>query len=183
MADVVVLPGRMFGAGAPLLLYGAEVAARRGGTVHRHEWAGEGPMPFDPAVEGWVADQVGPLLDGLEGRDGPGASPLVIAKSLGTHAAPLAADRGLPAVWLTPLLEAPWVAAALGRATAPSLLVGGGANSSWDGALARRLSAHVLEIPDADHGLSVPGPLTDTIAVLARVVEAIDAFLERIGWP
>jgi pimeloyl-ACP methyl ester carboxylesterase len=177
MADVVVLPGRMIGAGAPLLLYGAEVAARRGATVHRHEWAGEAPMPFDPAVEGWVADQAGPLLDGLAGR------PLVIAKSLGTHAAPLVAGRGLPAVWLTPLLQAPWVAAALGRATAPSLLVGGGADSSWDGALARRLSPHVLEIPDADHGLSVPGPLTDTIAVLARVVEAIDAFLERIDWP
>jgi hypothetical protein len=177
MADVVVLPGRMFGAGAPLLLYGAEVAARRGGTVHRHEWAGEAPMPFDPAVEGWVADQAGPLLDGREGRT------LVIAKSLGTHAAPLVADHGLPAVWLTPLLQAPWVAAAIGRATAPSLLVGGSADSSWDGALARRLSPHVLEIPDADHGLSVPGPLTDTIAVLARVVEAIDAFLERIGWP
>ena len=53
---------------------------------------------------------------------------MLIAKSLGTNAARLAADRSLPAVWLTPLLSTPWITAALGRATAPMLLVGGTAD-------------------------------------------------------
>jgi hypothetical protein len=34
----------------------------------------------------------------------PGAQPGLIAKSLGTYAATLAAEQQLPAIWLTPLL-------------------------------------------------------------------------------
>jgi hypothetical protein len=86
-------------------------------------------------------------------------------------------------VWLTPLLTVSWVAAALDRATAPFLLVGGTADAYWDGALARRLSPHVLEVEGADHGMYVPGPLTDSIAVLGGVVVAVAAFLDAIDWP
>ncbi|MGW4296911.1 hypothetical protein ACWEH1_28295 [Micromonospora chersina] len=45
-----------------------------------------------------------PLLDSIDGR------PLLIGRSLGTDAAAIAAQRSLPAVWLTPLLTLPWVA-------------------------------------------------------------------------
>jgi pimeloyl-ACP methyl ester carboxylesterase len=112
-----------------------------------------------------------------------GGRPLLTAKSLGTNAAALAANRSLPAVWLTPLLTLPWVSAALARATAPFLLVGGTADEFWVGALARRLSPHVLEVEGANHGMSVPGPLTDSIAVLGRVVVAMEQFLDAIEWP
>jgi hypothetical protein len=61
--------------------------------------------------------------------------------------------------------------------------VGGTADAVWDSAVARRLSAHVLEIEGADHGLQVPGPLVDSIAVLGRVVTAMDEFLDAIDWP
>jgi len=158
-------------------MYAGAVAERRGATVHRHSWSQEPPKPFDPEVEGWVCGEVTPLLDAV------GGSPLLIAKSLGTNAAPLAAERALPAVWLTPLLAVPWVAAALARATAPLLLVGGTADEVWDGALARRLSPHVLEVEGADHGMYVPGPLTDSMAVLGRLVVAVDEFLDAIDWP
>jgi hypothetical protein len=124
-----------------------------------------------------VRGQVSPLLDTVGGR------PLLIAKSLGTNAAVLAAERGLPGVWLTPVLTAPWVAAALSRATAPFLLAGGTADEMWDGALARRLTPHVLEVRDADHGMCVPGPLTASIAVLGRMVATVQEFLDAIGWP
>jgi hypothetical protein len=53
----------------------------------------------------------------------------------------------------------------------------------WDGALARRLTPHVLEIQDADHGMYVPGPLTASIGVLGRMVAAVQEFLDAIGWP
>ncbi|MEV0424981.1 hypothetical protein [Micromonospora sp. NPDC050495] len=86
-------------------------------------------------------------------------------------------------MWLTPLLTLPRVADAPGRATAPFLLVGGTADEVWDGDLARRLSPHVLEVAGADHGMYVPGPLTESIAVLGRVVVAVEEFLDGIGWP
>jgi hypothetical protein len=108
-----------------------------------------------------------------------GGSPLLIAKSLGTNAAALAAERCLPAVWLTPVLTVPWVASALARVTPPFLVVGGIADPMWDGDLARRLSPFVLEIAGADHGLQLPGPLTDSIAVLGRVVVEDFAALQR----
>jgi pimeloyl-ACP methyl ester carboxylesterase len=174
MADAVVIPGRMFGPAAGMLMYCAAVAERRGAAVHRHWWSSEPPEPLEPEVPTWVSNQVTPLLDRVGGR------PLLIAKSLGTNAAAIAAERALPAVWLTPLLTVPWVAAAMGRATAPMLLIGGTADEVWDGALARRLSPQVLEIDGADHGMSVPGPVADSVAVLGRMVVAVEEFLAAI---
>ncbi|MET8832842.1 hypothetical protein ABZV78_02850 [Micromonospora sp. NPDC004540] len=75
------------------------------------------------------------------------------------------------------------MADALGRATAPFLLVGGTADKVWAGDTARRLSPHLLEVEGADHGMYVPGPLTESIAVLSRVVVAVEEFLDAIRWP
>jgi len=108
-------------------MYAAAVVERRDATVHQHSWSRQPAKPFEPGIERWVCDDIGPLLDTV------GGSPLLIGKSLGTNAATLAADRCLPAVWLTPILTVPWVAAALGRATAPFLVVGGTADAMWDG--------------------------------------------------
>jgi hypothetical protein len=170
MADAVVIPGGAFGPAAGLLLYAGTVASRRGATVHWHWWSGPPADPIGP----WITSEISPLLSG---------APLLIGKSLGTNAAHLAADHNLPAVWLTPLLTSPWVVEGLSRATAPCLLIGGTSDPRWDSARARDLSPHVLEIPAANHGLQVPGPVSDSIAVLARVVTAIDDFLATIGWP
>ena len=175
--DAVVVPGRSFGPAAGLLMYAGAVAGRRGATVHRHSWSHEPPDPFGAEIDGWVRAEIGPILDAIGGR------PLMIGKSLGTYAAGLAAERDLPAVWLTPVMTVSWVPAALRRAGAPCLLVGGTADEFWDGAVARRLSPYVLEVAGADHGLCVPGPLTDSVAVLGRVVTAIEEFLDTVGWP
>jgi hypothetical protein len=177
MPDAVVVPGRLYGPGTALLMFAGDVADRRGAAVHRHSWSTEPPDPADAGVEDWVRGQVAPVLDAVGGR------PLVIAKSLGTNAAALAAEHSLPAVWITPLLHQPSVVAALDRATAPFLLIGGTADKAWDGTVARRLSPHVLEVPEADHGMYVPGPLTDSVAVLGQVVAAVEGFLGAIAWP
>lgn len=174
MADAVVIPGSNYTVTTGMLWYAGEVPARRGATVHRHTWTEPAPDAFDATLETWVAAQVAPALTG---------DPLLIGKSLGSMAATLAADRGLPAVWLTPLLTVPWVVAALDRATHPFLLVGGTADRLWDGATARRLTPHVVEVADADHGLCVPGPMVASVNVLARVVAAMDEFLDTIAWP
>ena len=179
MADAVVLPGNRYGVGAPLPMYAGDVAEHRGATVHRHDWTRPRPAGgvFAPAIQDWVRAEATPVLDTA------GARPLLIGKSLGTNAAVLAAERDLPAVWLTPVLTVPWIPAALRRATAPFLLVGGTTDPYWDGPLAHRLSPYVLEVPAADHGMYVPGPLIDSIAVLARIVVAVEEFLDGIGWP
>jgi hypothetical protein len=67
--------------------------------------------------------------------------------------------------------------------TAPCLIVGGTGDRLWDGELARRLSPHVVEIPDADHSLHLPGPLAATLAVMADVVTTVEAFLDEHVWP
>lgn len=176
MTDVVVIPGARFGPGAPLLMYAGDVAERRGATVHRHSWSRQPSALDQPGIEHWVCGEIVPLIDHVGGR------PLLIGKSLGTNAAAIAAERSLSAVWITPLLTLPWVVDALSRATAPFLLVGGTADALWDGDAARRLSARVLEVEGADHGMYVPGPLTDSVAVLGRVVTAVEEFVDGLGW-
>jgi len=84
-----------------------------------------------------------------------GAAPVVIGKSLGSLAAPLAADRGLAAVWFTPLLTDELVVAALWRATGPCLLVGSITDQFWDGQAARSLTPDIVEVEAADHGMSL----------------------------
>lgn len=177
MADAVVIPGRSGGPWSPLPCYTGDLAELRGARVHRHEWTATPPgRPeiFEPPAQRWVRDQLTPLLDTLE-------RPLLIGKSLGTYACGLAAERDLPAVWLTPLLHAEHAVAALRRATAPFLLVGGTADRHWDPAVARRLTPHVFEVAGADHGMYVPGPLTASIGVLTQVVLAMAEFLDETG--
>ena len=55
----------------------------------------------------------------------------------------------------------------LRRRTAPALLVGGTADGSWDGALARELSDDVLELEGADHGLAKLEHLPQIVAAVA----------------
>jgi hypothetical protein len=91
-------------------------------------------------------------------------------------------DRGLAAVWFTPLLTDPATVAALHRATAPCLLVGGGADRLWDGPAARSITPHVVEIGQADHSLLLPGGLAAPAAVLGQVITAVERFLDQIVW-
>jgi len=167
----------MYGPATGLLMFSSDVAERRGATVHRHWWSEEPPDHTQREVEDWVCGEIAPLVDRI------GDFPLLIGKSLGVNAARLAAQRSLPAVWLTPVLRfMPWVVEALTGASAPFLLVGGSADRGWDVALARRLTPHVLSVDGADHGMYVPGPLRGSIEVLGRVVGAVEAFLDDIRW-
>ncbi|MET7804494.1 alpha/beta hydrolase [Micromonospora chersina] len=169
MADrrAVLVPGRGYDTRGPLFAYVGEALRRLGFDVHEVVWRTPAGFRLDQAPE-WVAEQVTHVLDGAD---------LLVAKSLGSFAAPLAADRGLRAVWLTPVLNEPVVVGGLGRATAPCLLVGGTADPLWDGAVARRLSPHVLEVPDADHSMLVPGPLARSAEALGRVCTAVEDFV------
>jgi hypothetical protein len=165
--QAVLVPGRGYDLRAPLFAYARESLTRSGFDVRGVDW--RVPELTDGEHRTWVPQQVEPVAN--ERTD------LLVGKSLGSFAAPLAADRRLPAVWLTPILGDPALVDALRRAPAPFLLIGGTADFAWDGAAARRLTPHVLEVDGADHSMLVPGPMAGSAAVLGRVCTAIEEFV------
>ncbi|MGA8117456.1 MAG: alpha/beta hydrolase [Actinocatenispora sp.] len=184
---VVLVPGREYDTNCPLLYFAREAADVREAYVEAIRWT---PPDLDQIAlrewlhgpaEAWACGQVFDALTRVD-KQVPGARTVLIGKSLGSRAAPVAADRDVPAVWFTPLLRTPSTVAALRRCTAPFLLVGGTADESWDGELARELTPHVLELPDADHGLVVPGPLAGTIGAHAAALTAVETFLDQVAW-
>jgi hypothetical protein len=177
--SAVVAPGGNNNADVPLLMYAALAARRRGASVRVITWKlaeGQGIGEQREMVASMVAEAVDELASGT------GAAPLVIGKSLGSLAAPVVADRGLPAVWFTPLLTDEATVTALRRATGPSLLAGGTADPYWDGPVARSVTEDVVEIKDADHAMFVPGPLAACTTVLGEVLTAVERFLDKAVW-
>jgi hypothetical protein len=177
--SAVLIPGRTYGPSAPLLMYAGNAAEARGARLHAISWpADDGSLGSAPSEVGrWVCTHTRPALERMT------TPPLLIGKSLGTHAAALAADENLPAVWLTPVLTSDWVVDALRRSEAPFLLAGGTVDRFWDGKLARSLTPYVLEVSGADHGMYVPGPLAGSAAALGRVATAVEDFLDEVVWP
>jgi predicted alpha/beta-hydrolase family hydrolase len=177
--SAVLAPGGGYSADGPLLMYARLAVQRRSGHVHPIVWELSGSSDFS-RQRGQVASQVESAVD--EVTAATGAAPVIIGKSLGSLAAPLVADRGLAAVWFTPLLTDEPTVAALRRAAGPCLLVGGTADRFWDGQAARSLAADVVEIDGADHGLFVPGRLAASAAVLGQVITAVEDFLDHVVW-
>lgn len=176
----VLVPGRGYTVDHALFNFVESALRRRGAEVHGIRWQVPESLAASALVP-WVHREVTEAFDAVDG----GAA-LVVGKSLGSLAAPLVADRGTPAIWLTPLLRqgAPVdLVGELARASGPMLLVGGTADRSWDGAAARELSPYVCEIPDADHGLWVPGPLANSAHALGVVATAVEQFLDDVVWP
>jgi alpha/beta superfamily hydrolase len=121
----------------------------------------------------WVHDEVEAVLP-ADGRT------LVVGKSLGTLAAGLAAQRRLPAIWLTPVLDEPSVVDGIAANPAPQLLLGGSADPIWVGEVARSLASDtctVVEIPDVDHAMMRPGDVLRGIEAHRDVVLAVDNWL------
>jgi predicted alpha/beta-hydrolase family hydrolase len=176
----VVAPGGGYSADGPLLMFARLAVERRGGRTRLITWQLSESRDFRQQRER-VTSQVESAVDEMTAATG--TAPVVIGKSLGSLAAPLVADRGLAAVWFTPLLTDEPTVAALRRATAPCLLVGGTADQFWDRQAAWSLTAaDVIEIDGADHGMFVPGPLAASAAALGQVITAVEDFLDRIAW-
>ena len=178
--SAILAPGGNYGPDGPLLMYARLAVQRRGGDVHPVVWDLPEDSDFSELRRRVIA-QVEAAVEEMTAATG--AAPLVIGKSLGTLAAPVAADRGLAAVWFTPLLADEPTVAALRRATGPCLLAGGTADQAWDGPTARSLTADVVEIDGADHGMFVPGRLAASAAALSQVITAVEDFLDHVVWP
>jgi catechol 2,3-dioxygenase-like lactoylglutathione lyase family enzyme len=176
---VIVLPGANYPTTAPLLWFARQAALESGRSVLALVDAYDGST--DPQT--WVDDRAEAAI----GHVGGGTQAILVAKSITSLAAPLAARLGLPAVWLTPLIgeasasAATAVVSGLAAATAPFLLIGGSADPSWDGARARSFArGEVLEIADADHALEVPGEVNRSIDALRSISAAVSDFIGAV---
>jgi len=167
----VILPGIRYFSQAPLLWFARE-AAQAGGwsVVEVDERAPRDQEPFE-----WMRGQAERALESASGAE----RVVVIGKSLGSVAATLVSG---PAVWLTPLLDRPEVAGAIGSTTAPTLLVGSTADPTWaGGAVPENASVEVLELDGLDHSLQVSRDPIASVDVLRDVTARVGAFLERLS--
>ena len=169
----MVLPGIAYFSQAPLLWFARGAAQARGWSIL--ELTERAPRDEEPFA--WMRDRAERALDAAAAE-----TVAVIGKSLASAAAPLVAERGLPAVWLTPLLDRAEVVGALEASRAPALLIGSPADPSWgQGTVPQGASLEVLELPGLDHSLQVDGDPLASLDVLRRVTERIGEFLGRIG--
>ncbi|WP_051114025.1 alpha/beta hydrolase [Actinopolymorpha alba] len=169
----IVLPGGGYTPAAPLLHYARAVLLHRGWTVQEIWW---GDPPDQDSIPDWVREQAEAAL----ARE-TAEQVLLVGKSRGTHAAPLAAVHGIPAIWLTPVLADPTVIDGLTRASKPSLLVGGTADGLWKSDVAKRSGAGVLEVPEANHAMEIEDDPIRSVSVLGQVTEAMDHFVARLS--
>jgi predicted alpha/beta-hydrolase family hydrolase len=159
---------------APLLWFAREVAAARGwSALEVLDSLPDGAEPF-----GWARDRARRALDRAAEDAG---EVVVVGKSLASGAAGIVADRGLPAVWLTPLLNERRVADDLSRAPRPALLVGGSADEAWTpDALADSGLLQIVQLDGLDHSLQRPGNPRASIDALRAVAERVDRFLDEL---
>jgi hypothetical protein len=165
----VVLPGVRYFSQAPLLWFAREAAQAGGWSVL--ELSERAPADEEPFA--WMRDRAARALEAVDAD-----TVAVIGKSLGSAAAPLAGERGLPAVWLTPLLVRPEVASAIAASEAPALLIGSTADPTWaNGERPESDAIEVIELDGLDHSLQVEGDPLASLGALRTVTERIGAFL------
>lgn len=176
----VVLPGGLHGPYTPLLKYAADAAGDRAASIHPVWWRQyERPLTLaEHERSDWVSDHLAPELAAVAG-----SSVLLIGRSLASYGAGVAATHSIPAIWFNPVLNSATVVRALERTQAPVMLIGGTADPMWNPKIARRVADQVVEIPDADHSLRVPGALANTAAALATSITAVEDFMDATVWP
>lgn len=121
----LVLPGSGYTVDHPVLFWTCQVLASAGWQVTAVDWHVDDSVAQDPRP--FVESAVHRLDQGAETAE----RTLVVGKSFGSYAARWASESGYPGVWLTPVLTADDVAAALTTYAQPALLVGGTQDPLW----------------------------------------------------
>lgn len=146
---LLVLPGMGYTPSMPLLMLPMSALAEMGWNVWCAAWDLSDVRDDQNALNVTVREAASQLMAAA----GDPGEVMVLAKSIGSLAAPWVADKEVPAVWLTPLLNRQEVQAGVGESAAPALLVGGTADPSWDGCAAQGFGQQVVEVADGDHSL------------------------------
>ncbi|MFI9813464.1 hypothetical protein [Saccharothrix variisporea] len=167
----LLLPGGGYTTAQPLFHYTDQLLRHLGATTRHLTY----PSRDDPDVTAQLHDTADHDRVTLVG------------KSLGTAAMSRLLDHPLPArtdaVWLTPLFGRPEVRHAAATCPWRSLYVVGLADLYHHPDAHAGLPGHTLALPDADHRLDVPGDVHRSLAHLATVLAALDAFLRDPATP
>jgi hypothetical protein len=169
----VLLPGMRYSTQAPLLWFARSVALARGwSALEVLDSLPEGDEPF-----AWARDRARRALDAVADA----SEVVAVGKSLASGAAGIVADRLLPAVWLTPLLNERRVVDDVGRAARPALLVGGSADDAWvPDAVPDHGLLEVVHLDGLDHSLERPGDPMASLDALRVVTGRVDRFLAAL---
>ena len=174
----LLMAGGAYAPARPLLHYLRKVLQQHGWTVQELWWQpphDEWDFTDTDGRQEWVVAQAEAALSGETA-----SRQLLCGKSLASFAAPVAAERGLSAIWLTPVLSEARNAGALLAASAPTLLVGGTEDYEyWDGEAARRSGHSILELPGLGHSLEVPDAVR-SIDIVRQVTVAAGEFLDKL---
>jgi hypothetical protein len=161
----VLLPGQFYPTRAPVLWFAREAVMAEGWSAL--EVLGEPGQHPDPL--GWERDCAEHALARSTSRQ-----VLVIGKSLASLLAGEISERGLPAVWLTPLLTEASVIDALARTQLSTLLVGGTADALWRGdVIPDNPALEVLELAGVDHAVQVPGDPLASVEALRELTASV----------
>ncbi|WP_314686010.1 hypothetical protein [uncultured Bifidobacterium sp.] len=192
----LVMPGIGYTVDRPLLYWSARALLWQGWQVDRLDLGLQDPVDFpstirvmDRVIDRWAQD------DADAAPDGDASLPrLVVTKSLSTLTYPHLAERGIPAVLMTPVLNPPpfdphrsvipvpdamnagGSAVDLRGSSAvrvPPLVCAGDADPYFDAGLARRLTDRVLVLSGGNHSIEVPGDWRTSLTHLRRVVAAV----------
>lgn len=165
----MVLPGMVYPTRAPVLWFAREAVMAEGWSAL--EVLGEPGDHPDPVA--WERDCAEHALAAAGAE-----RVLVVGKSLASLLAGLVSDRGLPAVWLTPALTERSLVEALPLLSAPTLLLGGTADSMWNrDVIPDNPAIDVIELPGVDHALQVPGDPTASLDALRDMADGIRGWL------
>src|SRR3569833_574888 len=122
----ILVPDAVYTVQGPLLDLADHALQNRRAPVEPISWTVPYGLVRSGQAEPFVRAHVASALE-----RSPSDRPVIIAKSLGSFAAALAAEAELPAIWLTPLLTEPTGAEAIRSGTAPTLLIGGTGDKFW----------------------------------------------------
>jgi hypothetical protein len=178
----LLIPGNGYSVERPLLHFARAVFMRYGWTTQEVWWPERPPQRKGQDLHVWFAQLRSFVHAHVSQILGAETAPKITlaGKSMGAFAAGLAADRGLPGIWLTPVLRDSEVASNLRRSTAPFLLVGGTADPSWDPELARSFGQPFYEADNADHGMETDDDPVNSAEILRHTTIAMDAFVRRL---
>jgi hypothetical protein len=166
----LLLPGAHYDVRRHGLFWPTRTLLDKGWLVTRAEWDGD---EWGDEADGFIRD----VVERLAAEAPPAPRTVIVGKSVGSLAIPWAAERGLPGIWLTPLLHLDHIRTALAQEPR-SLLVGGTADESWTPDAMCRERHQLVEVDGMDHGMFVGTGWRDTFAAMTTILESIERFLE-----
>jgi hypothetical protein len=180
----VVFPGLRYNCDKPLLYYTSQALAMRGIDILQ-SWIDYNQAEMESLSQTdltlrMVSDAQAMLTTGLQAR--PYKKLILVGKSIGTLVMAFILSQELPlkianTIWLTPLLQIPFVTATIQNLTTPAIVAGGTSDTTFDPASVALLDGlpnlSFLCVEGANHSLEIPGDPRRSLTAISDLVDRI----------